>query len=708
MFLSLLGIAPALTALNAQTSFNSAVVKTYGLFELFLKGDFPFENPYDYSANVMTVYYTSPDGKTFKTDGFFVKKEGDEAFVSRFTPAVSGVWKYKVELRSEGRVIFRDSSGSFECTKEKQGQGFVGVSTRDPLFFEFKDSKEPFFAVGQSLCWSTGSVMEDYERWMQRLSENGVNFIRIWMAPWSFGLETEALKDYGHRETQMKMLDEIIKMGEEKGIYIMLCFLAHGEFSLDYNSEWKNNPYNREKGGMLEVPGEFFASKEAFETYRNRIRYICARWGYSPNVMAYEAINEAELTHNYSARIMKSWHKKVFDEIKKYDIYGKLLTTSFSGDLKEESIWKMKEVDFTQTHIYFLRDAAVEIFDVSKKKIREFSKPHIVSEFGIDIYDDFAKKGKDPRGLHIHNAVWAGAFSLSAGTPMTWWWDVYVDELDLYGIYGRLARFLEGIIWGRGDFYEMENPDIRVKNPGDEAGNIVVTAKNRWVEPAARKYFVRTDGRVINSEDFFSYVSGEENAQVFVTRNPVPGRAVIRISGLQGDSLLEIKVNEQVVLEENLSAKDSGGSLNEKEGRYEADVERAFYIELGVGANETAIVNKGPGNIILYGIEFENHRGASYPGVFVSGMQSKRAAYAWIKNSRSTWENAEPGMVAETEFRIRGLDTARYLIRVYDTHKGEYILEKQEIMDTGILKIELPAFERDIALRVERYVDVRE
>ncbi|MFW6211173.1 MAG: DUF5060 domain-containing protein, partial [bacterium] len=314
VILSMLGLAPFAKGMDIDLSAENTRIKTYGIFELLLKGNFGFENPYDYSVNGMTVYYWTPEGEKIKTDGFFRKKDGEGFFVSRFTPRTAGKWKYRAELYSEGKVVFQSPVRTFECTEEKQGPDFIGVSARDPLFFEFKDSKEPFFAVGQSLCWSTGNVMEDYERWMQRLSENGVNFIRIWMAPWSFGLETEALKDYGHRESQMKMLDEIIKMGEEKGIYIMLCFLAHGEFSLDYNSEWKNNPYNRENGGMLELPGEFFVSKEAFETYRNRIRYICARWGYSPNVMAYEAINEAELTHDYSARTMKSWHKNVFDE----------------------------------------------------------------------------------------------------------------------------------------------------------------------------------------------------------------------------------------------------------------------------------------------------------------------------------------------------------------------------------------------------------
>ena len=37
--------------------------------------------------------------------------------------------------------------------------------------------------------WQNSNLVSDYTTWLNNLTANGGNFIRVWMASWSFGLE---------------------------------------------------------------------------------------------------------------------------------------------------------------------------------------------------------------------------------------------------------------------------------------------------------------------------------------------------------------------------------------------------------------------------------------------------------------------------------------------------------------------------------------
>jgi hypothetical protein len=60
------------------------------------------------------------------------------------------------------------------------------------------------------------------------------------------------------------------------------------------DAEWKISPYNKANGGPAATPTEFFTSKKAQLRYKDKLRYIIARWGYSTHIAAWELFNEID------------------------------------------------------------------------------------------------------------------------------------------------------------------------------------------------------------------------------------------------------------------------------------------------------------------------------------------------------------------------------------------------------------------------------
>lgn len=90
----------------------------------------------------------------------------------------------------------------------------------------------------------------------------------------------------------------------------MLSLLNHGAFSTSTNPEWDRNPYNpynSVNGGPRDDPACFADHPDAVKYWNQRMRYIVARWEYSPNIMSWEFWNEVNWTPLASEPILGPW-----------------------------------------------------------------------------------------------------------------------------------------------------------------------------------------------------------------------------------------------------------------------------------------------------------------------------------------------------------------------------------------------------------------
>jgi hypothetical protein len=71
-------------------------------------------------------------------------------------------------------------------------------------------------------------------------------------------------------------------------------------------------------------------------------------------------------------------------------------------------------------------------------------KPLLLAEYGFATGAEDIDS-VDQTGIHLHNGLWATLFSGHAGSGMYWWWDTYIEPLDLWDHYEALSNFLESI-----------------------------------------------------------------------------------------------------------------------------------------------------------------------------------------------------------------------------------------------------------------------
>lgn len=204
---------------------------------------------------------------------------------------------------------------------------------------------------------------------------------------------------------------------------------------------------------------DFFVLQEARRMFKNRLRYMVARWGYSTHIMAWELWNEIGSADRDAVRDhaqVVDWNREMCRYLQSLDPHH-MTTTSLSSTEVWPEMWQVKENEFAQMHGYYYfseemkRDAKDMAGFMTKwlDEIDHFNKPYLFAEFGIvpDKPDTHGLWDKDPRGVHLHNGLWAPMAYGAAGTGMIWWWFNYVDPKNLYFQFKPVADFTKDIPW---------------------------------------------------------------------------------------------------------------------------------------------------------------------------------------------------------------------------------------------------------------------
>lgn len=426
---------------------NSIDIPKFEKFELTVGLEAPYTNPFDPEQIDLRATFISPTNEKTDVPGFLYSAEVENknyikpVWKIRFSPTMEGIWQYNVSLKTpsgQGKTETR----TFSCLPSIQ-KGFVRVSKKDPLFFEF-DSGEFYYPLGQNVCWANLSGFEKYFSEMNRVDEN---WSRVWMSNWEVALEWMGKNYQGlglYNLQKADKLDKILELAKANGIYLQLVINHHGQFSTNVNPQWSENPYNIKNGGPCKKPIDFFTDKTAKKFFKNRLRYIIARWGYSPNILAWELWNEITFIDDLDLDKDAVWHKEMAQFIKEIDPAKHLVTTSYAGTLYDYSlnkkVWEIPQIDFTQFHMY--TPDIVEALNGAYLLMSSFNKPYFVAEAGSGTEEGVDKE--DPDGGNIHAALWSQFVVPSAGNAMPWWWDSYIHPKKLYYHWKALANFAKG------------------------------------------------------------------------------------------------------------------------------------------------------------------------------------------------------------------------------------------------------------------------
>lgn len=463
----------------SQAKLNSSVllndkVRQYEKAEWNIDITGSFKNPYDQKEVALDMLLTSPSGKPLTLPCYWEK---ENLWKARFTPQENGKYTYSFKLTTGG------------TSKESEQKQFTAIATdkkgflhkNDLWTFRF-DNGELFRGIGENVGWESRNFENDkwtYDYLLPTLSKNGANFFRTWMCYWNMPLEFRKVAsskrysnttEYYHPQAIQKM-DDLVHLSDSLGLYFMLSIDWHGH--LMQGGGWRSSNYNQINGGPAKDPADFFTALAAQDMYKNKLRYLVGRWGYSPNIAVWEFFNEidnAAFTRGDSIIIplntIAQWHLEMSRYLKDIDPYQHLVSTSIS----HRDIIGMNSIpyiDFNQKHIYKHTEKIPAIYG---DYIQTYGKPYVIGEFGYRWEDDDPKYG-EKWDFDYKRGLWYGMFQPTPILPMTWWWELF-DNRNMTPYFRSVKEINEKMLSaGKGSFENFVVSAGTIEAYGLKCGN---------------------------------------------------------------------------------------------------------------------------------------------------------------------------------------------------------------------------------------------
>ncbi len=523
------------TTTNAQNTINSFKnLKESGALYEKTEWDIsltaPFTNPYNSKEITLDMVLTSPSGKTVAMPCFYVQgNEQQSDWKARFTPQETGVYTFVFKCNAKG-ISTQSQTGTF-FVKESGNPGFLRKNNLWTFRF---DNGTLFRGIGENVGWEFRKWEDPkytYDYLLPTLSKNGANFFRTWMCSWNLPLEWKTISstdrykntDQYFNPDAIKRMDELMDMIDSLDLYVMLTLDWHGELISD--AEWKHSSYNKANGGQAENPTEFFTLEKAQNQYKNKLRYIIARWGYSTHIAAWEFFNEIDnAAFNGSDSILiphaavAQWHDEMGMYIKNTDPYNHLVTTSIS----HRDIMGMNSsayMDFNQKHIYKHTD---RLASTIKTYAQNFNKPYVIGEFGYewDWNIDFKTIAKESD--HDYKiGLWYGLFSPTPILPMTWWWEFF-DERGMTSYFQHVRKINDQMLQaGNGSFEEVTSQSGNLESYAVKCGETVfVYVLNNTLSPLKNDINLNlSNAQVVKTQMFFPSISADKQSSIIQNVN---------------------------------------------------------------------------------------------------------------------------------------------------------------------------------------------
>lgn len=400
-----------------------------------------WDNPYLQKDVTLDMLISSPSGKHLVLPCYYESGESghESLWKARFAPQETGVYRYTFKLTEAQKETEITKHQSFSVSRSTKN-GFL--HPRDNWTLNF-DNGKPFRGIGEDICWESRASDDskffkelhqdskyNYEYMLPALAHHGGNFFRTWICAWNLPLDWQHIRnsnrytnsDAYYNPSAIAKLDRLVTLCDSLNLYMMLT-LGPGN-------------YSPREGGFSPTAADFFVNEKSKERYKDRLRYIIARWGYSTSIGAWELFNEvdnvqfANKDKPISADSIVSWHDEMSKYIKATDPYNHLVTTSISHrDLK--GLNSLQAIDFNQKHIYKNTPsipAAIEQYE------KNFGKPYVIGEYSYEWdwnrdFNDFPLE----MDSDYKRGLWYGLFAPTPILPMSWWWEFFDDrKTDTY------------------------------------------------------------------------------------------------------------------------------------------------------------------------------------------------------------------------------------------------------------------------------------
>ena len=720
-------------ALRAVTP-DRAELPQYELVEFRLDLDATYSNPFDPADIDVTAAIRTPSGRELTVPAFFyldyerhlrgdrelLLKVGEPQWRLRFTPMEVGP--------HEVRIAARDRTGTVQSepiaitATEAAERGFVRRCPDTPYYLQF-DTGDPYFAVGENMCWGGDRQTHDYDEWLPALAAAGGNYIRIWLVRWNMGLEWS--EDDGRARAQYYglgqyspdaawRLDHVLARCRELGVYAMLALGYHGELmdTRGYFGEdcWGLNPYNVALGGPCAEPQEFWTNREARKLYQQKLRYFIARFGAYTSILSWEFWNEVWAP--------APWIEEMAQYFRDHDPYAHLITHTYGTD----EVWELPQIDYTQTHTYGAdgnrHDSSAVLARAAQLHTERFEKPYMMGEFGIDWKAGENKHDTANLGTHLHNGIWASVMGRSFGTAALWYWDGYVHPGNHYDRFTGLAKFVAQVPWTqyRPRIAEFGLSRLPENAEVGEWDDFVVRSSLGWQKATGTDFIASRDGRLLGEgqpSPFLFSDSKPDMKQPYRIKADMPqaGQLVLHVDTVSASAVIHVRLDGEEIWTRELLAGEGEGPWKSTElygddGPWQSTYDEDFAVDIPAGEHVIELENTGGDWVSVPSIRLTGYVDPRLGRVEAYGLCDDRLALVWLRDKRSTWYNdaqgVEPARLEGLTCPLRGLPAGEYEIEWWDTRQGEPLQTRPASCRDGELLLQPPPFGRDIAAQIRR------
>lgn len=473
-------------------------------------------NPYlEWHLNAEAIFMHRATGEIQTIDGFyyqeFEREQSDPNTTNwgwnvlptshnmrfRFAPPLEGGWDVFISVTLQDGSSFNYCPFVINVTPNTENDGYVKVADNKKVL---ERNGELFFPIGQDLHWPLDDNGDEYglqtgaysyntvnsrahvefENDMVTLKNKGVNSFRMLLNPPSLDIEFEKVGDYTDRLNYGWEIDKIIEKAEELDLYIHFNMLVH--YGLEANHafrlhwDWSKNYVPHGWGEHVghygyrdffiedDTPELFMSDITCIKYYKQKVRYLIARYGYSTHIYMLELLSEANnvgnknditgwgtYNHYYSAYNHDSqqpirvanWHD-IMSKYIKNELNHKqhLVCASYAGYAHADGsngdyTYSIPEIDVVSWNNY---SDSIKKFHVNGNRIKsiqqQYNKPIFWSETG-----PLAPNNCD-NGTTYRKDAWMTGFSGISG--FNYWAGAEPEFHDQWEHLGNVRNFIEG------------------------------------------------------------------------------------------------------------------------------------------------------------------------------------------------------------------------------------------------------------------------
>jgi len=285
--------------------------------------------------------------------------------------------------------------------------------------------------------------------------------------------------------------DKTLELAEQNGVYLKVVVMEKNE-SIQNEIGYDGNKAEFDNNNFY---GDYRTMTAVRWYQRAWWRYLQARWGYSPNIFAFEAVNEAEPgnTNHYGQvdEMGKYLHCGVFGVSVSPDDGEKCMLSHPNAHMVSTSFWygfdwdlfandKYPNIDYTDIHQYIAKDGdpthfqdtALATYDLGMQygALESGSgKPTVRGETGLikneTDTNSAADLSADMQGIWLHNLIWGGINP--TGLIENYWYaeEHIYNTVDLRYQYKNYYTFIKDIPLNNGHYVDtsaiVSNPKLR-------------------------------------------------------------------------------------------------------------------------------------------------------------------------------------------------------------------------------------------------------